>query len=100
MFGEYCSTQANISMSTAGLTAVSFQQALDEYRYLIGGGRIRAIRFLYVDSCETLEEKITSFFKTSFEETTAGRLAKFTYLGIPMTVSLHGRGIFRLCEEY
>lgn len=101
MFGEFYSiSQRHVSLSTNGLTAATFQQALDEYRDRVGGQRVRAIRFLYVGSSEVLVSKIESHFCTKFEHTTAGFMARFVYLGIPMTVTVHERGIFRLCEEF
>ena len=101
MFGQFCSiSQRDVSLSTNGLTAVTFQQALNEYRDRVGGKRIRAIRFLYVDSCELLVSRVEVFFNTKFEQTTAGMMARFVYLGIPMTVTVHQRGIFRICEEF
>ena len=99
MFGEYCSISSeNVSLSS--LTPVTFQQALDEYVELVGGKRIRGIRFQYVGSSQELASKIEAFFKTKFQRTTAGQLATFHYMGTVMTVTVHQRGIFRLSESF
>ena len=99
MFGEYCSISSE-NVSLARLTPVTFQQALDEYVELVGGKRIRGIRFQYVGTCEELASKIEAFFKTKFKRTTAGNLAEFYYRGTVMTVTVHQRGIFRLSESF
>ena len=100
MFGQYCSASQRPDMSTVGLTQVSFQDALTEYRDLVGGQRVRAICYLYIASSDVLIANIERHFSTKFEWMTCGNTARFVYLGIPMTVTVEDRGIFKLCEEF
>jgi hypothetical protein len=102
MKGTFIGRTTNHRATGQALSKVTFQEALNDYREVIGNGRIRTIMYKFNNT--DLKGLIEYHFRTKFHKSTYGDMCEISYKGIKYTIVFHcgdfDRVLFSICESY
>ena len=102
MLGIFAGKLTRASTIAAKTKGISFNQAMEDYRKVVGDGRIRTIAYKYFN--DRLGRLIKEHFGVFFVRSTNGNMAKINHKGIEYVIVIkgeqNGKILFTITENY